>query len=461
MLKMDCAWVLLIAMLVALSIAPPGHASTVAVYHYKADRSYYFRYENYASASNDVRLTAFPNTIRVADANASLEVREGCTSLGPHDARCRRPLDAGFLYHVLLGSGNDAVELHGDFDGFGRAADHLLVDGGAGNDTLRGSGSARSMATLGGGAGDDIVSGGPSHEDLGGGSGTDRISGGAGDDYIMDGYDPGAHDAIDGGDGIDTVSYDSNSGMPRPLTVDLARGVGGYPGQLDGLRDVENITAFTYDGPATLIGDARPNHIFVDGKPSTVRAGAGNDHLEALTGAHRLDAGQGNDTVDVNKLIDWPRDDIRCGPGVDRVAPNPRALVRAGCELLLGGDLYPGSKNPVVRRQPVFVTGDRRLAFRLPCHPGKKRKRCYVVAGIAKGVADEPLTQSDAVWVERGRVARIDLPLTEEQRQAVANGGLTTGVYVASRAKKDRFSKTDYAIRYRTVIRESAAAPMP
>src|SRR5207247_8000755 len=108
--------------------------------------------------------------------------------------------------------------------GFGRfsGVHKIIVDGGAGNDTIDLSGVSSSIdVTVHGGAGNDHIIGGDGNDTifgdtgddtLEGGKGNDTISGGDGDDVIMGGMgddtlmgDAGV-DTITGGDGKNTLS---------------------------------------------------------------------------------------------------------------------------------------------------------------------------------------------------------------------------------------------------------------
>ena len=89
----------------------------------------------------------------------------------------------------------------GDDRMVGRDGDDRML-GGDGQDVLKGKGGS---GTLDGGEGDDRAEGG---------SGRDTASGGVGDDIIRGGShggtNDGVHDALDCGDGVDTVYYVEN-----------------------------------------------------------------------------------------------------------------------------------------------------------------------------------------------------------------------------------------------------------
>lgn len=88
---------------------------------------------------------------------------------------------------VLGGDGNDLI----DASAQANARIALIVDGGAGDDTIRG------------GAGNDILLGGAGNDDIRGGAGADVLLGGDGNDRLDGGAD-GRFDILIGGAGDDT-----------------------------------------------------------------------------------------------------------------------------------------------------------------------------------------------------------------------------------------------------------------
>lgn len=92
------------------------------------------------------------------------------------------------------------------------AAVEFVVDGGAGNDTIRG---AEGNDTLSGGDGNDSINGGAGSDSLSGGDGDDVIDGDQGNDIAFLGngndlfiWDPGdGSDTIEGGSGNDTMQF--------------------------------------------------------------------------------------------------------------------------------------------------------------------------------------------------------------------------------------------------------------
>lgn len=202
------------------------------------------------------------------------------------------------------GAGDDTID--------GRGAPDLL-DGGVGNDTVSYAAESAAVVVLldagtGGppgavdtltsfegaatGAGNDIVVGtalaerftlGPGDDQLNAGDGNDTADGGEGNDLLRGG--PG-RDALTGGPGRDTVTYDERS-SGEFVTVSLAAGVGGGPGEDDALGTIEDVVATP--GPDTLTGDDGPNGLY---------AGAGRDTLSGLGGDDAIFGGDNRDVID-------------------------------------------------------------------------------------------------------------------------------------------------------------------
>ncbi|MGK9237113.1 calcium-binding protein, partial [Inquilinus limosus] len=131
---------------------------------------------------------------------------------------------------------------------------------------------------------DDMLIGNDGANRLNGGSGNDQLCGGAGDDLLVGGGGDsifGGGDAIDGGAGMDTVSYADSYG---DVMVDLAagRGAGGTAAG-DTYRDVENIVGSGHDD--VLIGGGSANQLDGGGGDDLLDGGGGADHLRGGAGA--------------------------------------------------------------------------------------------------------------------------------------------------------------------------------
>ena len=267
----------------------------------------------------------------------------------------RDDIDGGDANDVIYGDagddtlqgavGNDTVYggLGGDTVNGGDGVDQLRGD--AGNDTLDGqAGDDRAW----GGTEDDTVNGGSEHDQLFGEAGNDSLDGGTGDDRLS----PGAGDdtLIDGGDGVDTVLYDTATSS---VTVSLNAGdASGDSIGYDVLSQIENATGSAYED--ALIGDGGPNllnggasrdvlnalgdadRIYGGTGPDTVYGGAGNDYVLGQDDGDEIYGEEGNDSVDAGTGNDT----------VDGGDDNDSLTGDAGADILYGGNgddsLNPG-----------------------------------------------------------------------------------------------------------------------
>ena len=158
--------------------------------------------------------------------------------------------------------------------------------GGAGSDTLVG------VEGVTGSVYDDVLfgDGGPNAVD--GGVGGDTIEGRGGDDLLTGGGGAGADDPdyLDGGPGVDTISYAERAG---PVAVALdgsahdgATGPDGVPVEGDQDVEVENV-----------VGGLAGDRLTGSAGPNSLRGGKGADVLTGGFGADVLDGGRGVDTI--------------------------------------------------------------------------------------------------------------------------------------------------------------------
>ena len=168
-----------------------------------------------------------------------------------------------------------------------------------------------------GAEGNDTITGSSASNTLFGGDGADDISGANGND-LLDGEIPGegfgvfAGDILDGGNGIDTVSYRSHfSGV----TVNIGGGANdGLPGEGDDVQStVENLIGT--DDFDTLTGTAAANTISAGNGSDTVNGGDGGDTLDGDAGFDTINGEGGND--EINSRGDGAPDTDNCGPGGD------------------------------------------------------------------------------------------------------------------------------------------------
>ncbi len=270
---------------------------------------------------------------------------------------------------VNLDDGNDT------FSGMGNAATGntpfvapLSIYGGAGNDTLRGGSNDD---TLDGGLGDDtfvggaaadggdhliggpgidtadysartaaltisiddvaddgepgehdnvaadveIVRGGSGDDHLSGGTGPHTLFGGPGNDTFDQGSAPGGADVMNGGPGIDTVSYAARS-TAVTVTIDAFADDGAVGEQDLVAVDVENVIGGA--GDDHLTGSAAANVLDGGAGNDTIAGGPGNDTLRGGTGTNILDGDAGDDRFDQGSTAAGD-DTIHGGTGIDTV----------------------------------------------------------------------------------------------------------------------------------------------
>jgi hypothetical protein len=196
--------------LAGLAIAPaPAAASTVALVDRGANQNelgLVFRADR--GERNRVTITMEEFAVTVSDLAGVRTSDPNCTRSSPITVVCETPIDAvppalGGA-DISLGDRNDTLTLRSTVPG--TCTPHLqpnpvvFVDGGPGNDRIRGSAVSEKLM---GGPGNDIISGGPCDADiLEGGPGNDKLTGGPNDDILRGG--PG-RDWLFGGPGDDQL----------------------------------------------------------------------------------------------------------------------------------------------------------------------------------------------------------------------------------------------------------------
>ena len=201
---------------------------------------------------------------------------------------------------VYGGDGKDQLQTYG--------ASNVKLDGGAGNDVLKGWDS------------NDTLLGGPGDDEISASGGADHIEGGDGNDSISpDTYHDPAPDYVDGGAGIDKVddwSIPSNDYNP-PIAVSMDGAANdGRPGEGDNVVNVEKIESHV---SGTLSGGAGDDELTVyaniDEGNSTLLGNGGNDKLTAGDYQDNLDGGPGNDVLNAG----FGNDVVTGGPGQDTI----------------------------------------------------------------------------------------------------------------------------------------------
>lgn len=268
---------------------------------------YFVAYRAGPGEANRVTVTQLEGfRARLRDDGALVAAGEGCERIDPHEVVCGEVTTV----RAALGDGDDELAVIAL-----QSAMSAFVDGGTGDDRIEAGGT------------------------LVGGGGRDILVGGSASDTLIDGDSVRAPDAdvMDGGAGVDTVSY---SGRRRPVFVDLARGGrGGERGEGDVLRGLEGVTGGA--GDDRLAG--RTPEVRRRGLGPTLRGEKGDDvivgtaaddHIMPGPGADRVDGRGGNDLFGLSDVPGRSAPDaIRCGSGTDVIegAEDPD-FVAATCE---------------------------------------------------------------------------------------------------------------------------------
>lgn len=290
---------------------------------------------------NDVTVGRDGQDVLVRDTGAPLEAGPGCAAEGPQAVRCGDPAPTSPTVRVDLGDGDDHL--------LRQAEIFVRAGGGEGNDLLEGFGTT--SASLDGGAGDDVLIGGDGDDELFGAQGADRLTGGSGRDRLVG--DPplfsGAPDVLDGGDGLDSVSYAERS---DDVVVDLTDGFGGAPGPEDRLIGVEQVSGGL--GDDVLRGSSAADRLRGGPGGDVVDGRAGDDVLQGDEGVDHVSGDEGDDGIvsegDGDALLGGSGDDsiavlrparqsalreLACGPGDDFLRGLPaQDLLADDCERL-------------------------------------------------------------------------------------------------------------------------------
>lgn len=234
-------------------------------------------------------------TWMVTDLGAPISPGSWCSPIDAHTARCSRsPAFPGALgspvtrYRVSLGDLDDRLEVASTAPGM-QFPPALVADGGPGDDVIYGTDAP--------GDGTSLFNDPPFSDRLSGGGGRDALHGRGGSDYLSDDDRDGSNDGgpdrdiIDGGPGIDVVSYWQRT---RPVVIDLADpNPDGERGERDVIMDVEGIVGGT--GNDQLSGDGRPNQISGGAGADRLAGRDGNDQL--TRGGRSISCGAGRDSV--------------------------------------------------------------------------------------------------------------------------------------------------------------------
>jgi Ca2+-binding RTX toxin-like protein len=320
-----------VALVASLVIVPGAFASTVTV---SGGNTITVAETGNETNQISVNYVAGTDVYTVRDAAANLTPSGTCAAVDAHTATCP---GAGITrISVDTADRDDTITLdpatipstvNEDLDGGGgndtvRGANSPgTLNGGSGNDTVSGRG------TVNGDAGNDVVTGSPAADTIRGGSGRDLVDGGDGRDDIA------------GGSGTDTLTYPLSRLTPVNVTVGSGNGNdGGVEDQGPGGRDTVHGDIETVVGTASgdvLVGDNSAETLLGMGGDDLLVGNGGNDTLGGFLGNDLMSGGSGNDTLRGS----FGNDRELGGPGDDRLAGGPDDDFLKG---KLGSDVMKG-----------------------------------------------------------------------------------------------------------------------
>jgi hypothetical protein len=317
----------------------------------------------------------------------ALIARRGCTRRSRRTVVCRTPgaFDVTLVLRVNAGPRDDVVRCRG-------ARVNVLV-GGPGDDRLMSGGCGADML---GGTGDDLLIGDRHRQWFFGDAGRDTIRARGGRDLIYgEGFKRGlAADVLDGGPGVDVVSFDDRE---VGVYANLTSGVGP---EGDRLVDIESASGTRAED--ILIGDNGSNRL---------RGGGGVDRIVGRGGKDRLDGG--------TKLTTWADggDDVAdrfgCGAGRDLVLFPEHSVLPTDCELMVDW-----SHLDTQLRVPIFPrdTGGSSIAVPAICRMDVESCRRYAVIesrGVELGRSEMQDANKQINWltVQLRRELPADAPV--------------------------------------------------
>ena len=148
--------------------------------------------------------------------------------------------------------------------------------------------------------GADVIDGGEGNDTIAGGPGHDTIKGGSGDDVITMLVTPGDVDAIDAGDGKDTLLLTGDVGGEVAVDLsatDATKQIGFENLDASGLGAGSFVAVTSSVVGAGIVGSNGADTIFAFGQGSTVLGGAGADTVFIGSSANLVNGGPGNDLM--------------------------------------------------------------------------------------------------------------------------------------------------------------------
>jgi Ca2+-binding RTX toxin-like protein len=200
--------------------------------------------------------------------------------------------------NVEGGWGNDLIRTGDGKDTIYGNWGNDTIFAGNGDNKVYGGDGADSITTgtgadyVEGNEGDDTISTDGGADKVYGGSGNDNISTGDGDDWINGGS--GA-DVINAGTGIDLIDYSDSGAVVIDLMKEGPLTQSGGDAQGDQLTGIENVNGSAYGD--TIRGNDLANEIWGNGGADFLYGREGDDKLHGGAGDDYISGGEGNDTL--------------------------------------------------------------------------------------------------------------------------------------------------------------------
>jgi Ca2+-binding RTX toxin-like protein len=270
--------------------------------------------------ANDVSINFAPDFsgVDVTDSGATITPGAGCTTLTPRKVRCMVGADP--FINASLGDGNDILSISRRFESSGGR-----LQGGDGDDRIRGDNTPGTHERLLGGLGDDTLLGRGGSDLLDGGPGADDLSGGTSCQDETAGLCFIDSDTVSYAGRVQNIRADadgnaSDDGQRREgdtIFADVERIVGGK-----GNDHLGGITTnfFPFDGHfrfvgMELIGAEGDDHLRGGRAPDGLFGGPGDDVIHGAGQGDGLHGGRGDD-----RLVGGPgHDGFSGGKGRDRL----------------------------------------------------------------------------------------------------------------------------------------------